>query len=46
MSEWYYIWLALGITWAVLGGFMLMLNRRRITAERAVRELEPGGGAS
>jgi CcmD family protein len=38
MSEWFYIWLALGITWTVLGGYMLLLNRRRILAERAVRD--------
>jgi CcmD family protein len=44
MSEWFYIWLALGITWAVLGGYMLLLNRRRVAAERAVREIGSGGG--
>lgn len=38
MSEWFYIWLAYGITWTVLGGYMLLLNRRRIAAERANRE--------
>ncbi|MGH7463812.1 MAG: hypothetical protein ACREK1_01475 [Longimicrobiales bacterium] len=43
MSEWFYIRLALGITYVVLGGYMLLLNRRRIAAERAVREIEGGG---
>lgn len=44
MSEWFYIRLALGITYAVLGGYMLLLNRRRVAAERAVREIAAGGG--
>ncbi|MGH7448701.1 MAG: hypothetical protein ACRELT_14115 [Longimicrobiales bacterium] len=43
MSEWFYIRLALGITYVVLGGYMLVLNRRRVAAERAVREIEGGG---
>ena len=42
MSEWSYIALAYGITWAVLAGFMLLLNRRRLEAERAMRETEGG----
>lgn len=42
MSEWSFIGLAYGITWAVLAGFMLVLNRRRMEAERAVREIEGG----
>ncbi|HEX6307861.1 MAG TPA: hypothetical protein VFZ69_06720 [Longimicrobiales bacterium] len=42
MSDWFYIWLALGITWSVLGGFALLLNRRRIVAERAAAD--PRGG--
>jgi hypothetical protein len=46
MSEWFYIWLALGITWGVLGGHLLVLNRRRIAAERAARDDGPGGGVS
>jgi hypothetical protein len=44
MSEWFYIRLALGITWAVLGGSLLLLNRRRIAAERAVRDIGSAGG--
>lgn len=44
MSEWFYIWLALGITWGVLGGYMLLLNSRRIAAEHAVRDTASGGG--
>jgi hypothetical protein len=42
MSEWFYIWLALGLTWGVIAGYTLLLNRRRVVAERAVHEL--GGG--
>ena len=42
MSEWSYIGLAFGLTWAVLGCYMLLLNRRRIAAERALRDI--GGG--
>ena len=44
MSEWFYVRLALGITWSVLGGYMLLLNRRRITAEKAVRDAGLDGG--
>lgn len=44
MSEWFYIWLALGITWVVLGGYMLLLNSRRVAAERAVRDVVSRGG--
>jgi hypothetical protein len=40
MSEWFYIRLALGLTWGVLAGYILLLNRRRTAAERAIRELE------
>lgn len=42
MSEWSYIALAYGITWAVLAGLTLLLNRRRMEAERVVREIEGG----
>lgn len=44
MSEWFYIWLALGITWTVLGGYMLLLNRRRMRAEKVVRDEGLHGG--
>lgn len=43
MSEWFYIWLALGITWTVLGGYVVLLNRQRVAAERALRDLAAGG---
>ena len=43
MSEWFYIWLALGITWTVLGGYALLLNHRRLAAERALRDVVSGG---
>jgi CcmD family protein len=39
MSEWFYVRLALGLTWFVLGGYMVMLFRRRAAAERAIREM-------
>jgi hypothetical protein len=43
MSEWFYIRLALGLTWGVFAGYILLLNRRRAAAERAVREIQGGG---
>lgn len=43
MSEWFYIWLALGITWTTLGGFVVLLNQRRAAAERALRAVVSGG---
>jgi hypothetical protein len=42
MSEWFYIRLALGLTWVVLAGYTLLLYRRAVAAEHAIREL--GGG--
>jgi hypothetical protein len=45
MSEsnpWFYIWLALGLAWTVIAGYALLLNRRRIEAERAVRDIAGG----
>jgi CcmD family protein len=41
-SPWPYIYAAFGLSWAVLAGYTLLLNRRRVAAERDVREL--GGG--
>jgi CcmD family protein len=43
MSEWFYIRIAFGLTWLVIAGYALLLNRRRIAAEQAISEL--GGGA-
>lgn len=43
MSEWFYIWLALGITWTALAGYILLLNHRRAAAERALRDVVAGG---
>jgi hypothetical protein len=43
MSEWYYIWLALGLTWGVFAGYIVLLNRRRAAAEKAIRDTEGGG---
>jgi CcmD family protein len=45
MSEvnvWPYIYAAFGLSWVVLAGYTLMLHRRRMAAEKALREL--GGG--
>jgi hypothetical protein len=36
MSEWFYIRLALGITWSALGGYIMLLYRRLRAAERAL----------
>lgn len=38
MTEWFYIWLALGLTWGAIGGYTVLLMRRRSAAERALRE--------
>jgi hypothetical protein len=37
MSEWFYIRLALGLAWVVIGGYALLLHRRRVAAELALR---------
>jgi hypothetical protein len=37
MSEWFYIWLAFGLTWGVVGGYTLRLRGRQASAERALR---------
>jgi hypothetical protein len=42
MSEWFYIRLALGLAWAVVGGYALLLHRRRVAAERALNDLHGG----
>lgn len=42
MSEWFYIRLALGLTWTVIAGYAFMLHRARVAAERALRELDGG----
>jgi hypothetical protein len=39
MSEWFYIRLALGLAWVVIGGYTLLLHRRRAAAELALREM-------
>jgi hypothetical protein len=36
MSEWFYIWLAFGLTWAVVGGYAAWLSSRRKDAEAAL----------
>jgi hypothetical protein len=43
MSEWFYIRLALGLAWGVIAGYTLLLHRRRVAAEDAIREM--GGDA-
>ncbi|HUF50495.1 MAG TPA: heme exporter protein CcmD [Longimicrobiales bacterium] len=42
MSEWFYIRLAFGLTWVVLGGYLLLLHRRRRAAERAIEAMDGG----
>lgn len=42
MSEWFYVRLALGITWVAIGGYIALLDRRRRAAEQAVREIDRG----
>ena len=42
MSEWFYVRLALGLTYVVLAGYVLLLNRRRVAAESALREINGG----
>jgi hypothetical protein len=42
MSEWFYIRVAYGLTWVVVAGYALIMYRRAVAAEQAVREL--GGG--
>lgn len=42
MSEWFYVSLAYGMTWATFGGYMLRLHLLRVAAERAMRESNGG----
>jgi hypothetical protein len=37
MSEWFYIWLAFGLTWSVVGGYSVWLIGRRKAATAALR---------
>jgi hypothetical protein len=39
MSEWFYIRLALGLTWVVIAGYTFYLHRRRVAAELAIAEM-------
>jgi hypothetical protein len=43
MSEWFYVRLALGLTYVVLAGYLLLLYRRQRAAEAALRELNGRG---
>jgi hypothetical protein len=43
VNPWFYIWLAFGLSWTVIGGYTLLLHRRRVAAELALRELGGGG---
>ncbi|HSJ16217.1 MAG TPA: hypothetical protein VK939_17555 [Longimicrobiales bacterium] len=36
MSEWFYIWLAFGLTWVVVGGYAWRLRGRQVAAERGL----------
>lgn len=42
MSEWFYIRLALGLTWGVFLVYTVLLVRRSAAAERAIREMDGG----
>lgn len=37
MSEWFYIWLAFGLTWGVVGGYAAWIMARRRGAEQGLR---------
>jgi hypothetical protein len=42
MSEWFYIRLAFGLSWAVLAGYTFLLVRRGRSAADALRQLRGG----
>ena len=42
MSEWFYIRLAYGLTWVVFAGYLVLLHRRRVAAERALGDIDGG----
>jgi hypothetical protein len=42
VNPWPYVYAALGLSYAVIAGYAMLLNRRRVAAENAIREL--GGG--
>lgn len=42
VNPWPYIYAAFGLSYAVLAGYLVLLNRRRAAAEEALREM--GGG--
>jgi hypothetical protein len=42
VNPWPYVYAAFGLSWGVLAGYLLLLNRRRVAAEEALREM--GGG--
>ena len=39
MSDWFYIRLAFALAWSVLGGYALLLYRRTVRAEHALRQM-------
>lgn len=43
-NEWFYIWLAFGLTWVVVGGYAAWLRARR-TAARLDLRAKHGGEA-
>lgn len=43
VNPWPWVYAALGLTYVVIAGYAVLLNRRRVAAEAAVRE---SGGAS
>jgi hypothetical protein len=42
MSEWFYVRLALGLAWGVIGIYAIVLYRRTLRAEQAIREIGEG----
>ncbi|CAN5694383.1 hypothetical protein BH23GEM10_BH23GEM10_05680 [soil metagenome] len=45
MSEWFYVSLAYGMTWATFAGYMIRLHLIRIAAKQNVHESSNGGSA-
>jgi heme exporter protein CcmD len=41
-NEWFYIWLAFGLTWMVVGGYAVWLRARRTAAETDLRTKKGG----
>jgi len=42
VNPWPYVYAAFGLSWGVLAGYLVLVNRRRVAAEEALHEM--GGG--